>query len=93
MPHISGKKVAKKHSTVIEVAQPLLKAVLKLTEVEKVVNGEIAGIRNGPIRIKIEIIPAGLKLMVRGVNARQKIFVYTSSPEAVKAIIEKVWKK
>ncbi|MFH1657350.1 MAG: hypothetical protein ABH919_02685 [bacterium] len=93
MPHFSGKKIAKKHSTVIEMAELLVRTTLELTIVSKIVIGEIVPVRNGPKRMKITIIPAGLKIMVRGINARQQLFIYTGRPELVQIKLEQVWQK
>ena len=87
MSHISGKKIAKSHSSVIGVAMPLLKAVNKLSEVDKIVTGEIKVIKRGPRRIKIEIVPVGLKIMVRDINVRQVLYIYTSEVRGVVKLI------
>lgn len=91
MPHVAGKKVAKKHSTIIETAEPLVKFALKHPLVDKVVTGEIVAIRNGPRRLKIAGIPAGLHLMVRGVNSRQKLFIYTNRPGLIETELLRIW--
>lgn len=91
MPHVAGKKVAKKHSTIIETAEPLIKFAVKHPLVDKVVTGEIVAIRNGPRRLKITIIPAGLQLMVRGVNSRQKLFIYTAQARLIEKELLRIW--
>lgn len=93
MSHISGKKIAKSHSTVIKTAEPIIRSALKLTEVSKIITGEIATIRNGTERIKFTVIPAGLKIMIRGINARQQLFVYTNKPNLTQEKLEQVWQK
>lgn len=93
MPHLSGKKIAKKHSTIIKTAEILLRAILKLTIISKIVTGEIVPIRSGPERMKITIIPAGLKIIIRGANARQLLFIYTGQPELIKIKLEKIWQE
>ena len=93
MSHISGKKIAKSHSTVIKAAEPIIRSALKLTEVSKIITGEIATIRNGTERIKFTVIPAGLKIMVRGINARQQLFVYTNKPDSIQKELEQIWQK
>ncbi len=77
MPHLAGKKFAPKHSTVIAEAETLLVYLRRQNEVKKIVIGEIKSIKNGPRRLKIDKIDNGFKLMIRGVNARQLIFVYS----------------
>lgn len=93
MPHIAGKKVAKGHSTIIDEAEKLLKFLYKHPLVDKIVTSEIKSIEHGPRRIKITKIEAGLKLMIRGINARQLVFVYTTQPEITAKQIEEFWQK
>ncbi|MFA6228236.1 MAG: DUF2103 domain-containing protein [Patescibacteria group bacterium] len=91
MPHIAGKKVASGHSTVIGEADKLVKFLYRHPLVAKIVTGEIKSIEPGPRRMKITAIEAGLKLMIRGVNARQFLFVYTAKPAIVAEQIEEFW--
>lgn len=93
MPHIAGKKVAKGHSTIINEADKLVKFLYTHPLIEKIVTGEIKSIEHAPRRIKITPIDAGLKLMIRGINARQFLFIYTSQPEIVARQIEDFWQK
>jgi len=93
MPHIAGKKVAKGHSTIIDEADKLLKFLYQHPLVAKIVTGEIKHIEHGPRRIKIMPIEAGLKLTIRGVNARQFIFVYGLEQDIIKQEIERFWQK
>ena len=89
MSHIAGKKVAKRHSTVIDEAKVLVKKALKLDQVSKIVTGEIKSIPHGSKRMKFIEIPAGWEIMVRGINARQKIFVYTKERKLIKDLLDK----
>lgn len=89
--HLSGKKVAKSHSTVIDEARTLLKFANAHPLVKKIVTGEIKQIRSGPPRLKLETVPAGLKAMVRGRNARQQVFIYTDNPEILAEELAKLW--
>ena len=93
MPHLAGKKVAKGHSTIIGEADKLVKFLYKHPLVDKIVTGEIKHIEHGPRRIKIMPIEAGLKLTIRGVNARQFIFVYSQEKAVVGQEIERFWRK
>ena len=81
MPHISGKKIAKSHSTIISEAKTIIHFAKNCSNVSKIVTGEIKVIPKGPKRLKIDKIPAGLKLMVRGQSSRQQIYIYTSEPK------------
>jgi len=78
MPHLAGKKISAKHTTVITEAELLLSYLRRQKEVKKIVIGEIKSIKNGPRRLKITNIDNGLKLMIRGVSARQLVFVYNN---------------
>lgn len=93
MPHIAGKKVAKGHSTIIDEADKLTKFLYKHPLVEKIVAGEIKSIDHGPRRLKITPIESGLKLMIRGINARQILFVYTAQSLIISQLIEEFWQK
>jgi hypothetical protein len=93
MPHISGKHVSKSHSTTIEEAVPIIKSALSNPLIDKVVIGEISSIIHGPRRIKFTLVPAGLKIMIRGINARQLFFIYTEHQDAVKQFLEQAWNK
>lgn len=93
MPHIAGKKVAKGHSTIIDEAEKLVKFLYSHPLVDKMVIGEIKSIEHGPRRIKIIPIEVGLKLVIRGVNARQFIFVYSRGKAVVSREIERFWQK
>ncbi|MFZ2969606.1 MAG: hypothetical protein WA063_00510 [Minisyncoccia bacterium] len=93
MSHIAGKKVAKRHSTVIEESFFITNIAIKFREVSKIITGEIVVIRHGPRRIKFVQIPAGLKATVRGVGARQYIYVYTDDPDSIRKRLEDLWEK
>lgn len=88
MPHLSGKKVGSKHSTVIDEIYKLLVYLNKTDIVSKIVPGEIKVIRQGPKRIKLKEISAGWELMVRGINVRQKVYIYTQDKYLIKKVIE-----
>ena len=88
MPHLAGKKIAKSHSTITESAGEIIKLIQSHPLVTKIVTGEIKVIKAGPTRIKITRIPAGLQLMIRGHNSRQKIFLYTGDPKTIENIIK-----
>lgn len=84
---LAGPKFSNRHSTVVSAAVPVIKAVRDRPDVSKVVLSEIKRLRPGPTRIKVQHIPAGLRLVVRGMNAQQELFVYTSAPKAVEQAV------
>ncbi len=93
MSHIAGKKVAKRHSTVIDEALFITNIAVRCSEVSKIITGQIVVIRHGPRRIKFMQIPAGLKVTIRGVGARQYIFIYAGHPDLIRRKLEKMWEE
>lgn len=92
---LAGRKVnGRSHSSVIDEARIVIQTAESLSDVSKVVVSIIlpkAGSRTP--RVDFTSIPAGLQLIVRGNGAAQQLFVYTSSPEAVKQAIKDVWSR
>lgn len=93
MSHLSGKKISKSHSTIIDAAKKLTSFLVTEPLVDKLSIGEIRVIGNGPKRIKTLLSPAGIKLMIRGRNSVQYFFVYTSKPQEVESLINNFWSK
>ncbi|MEK7585570.1 MAG: hypothetical protein AAB455_03620 [Patescibacteria group bacterium] len=85
-----GSKVGK-HHTAIPMAVEVIKAAKALACVSKVLFGEIRHIKNGPPRIKFVSVSAGWRVLVRGANSRQELFVYTSDREQVRQAILSIW--
>ena len=85
------KKVTSSHTSLITEARFIVEKAKKLHEVSKIVIGEIASIRVSSRRIKFIPVPAGWRVTVRGINARQILFIYTKEPEGVKNIISAAW--
>lgn len=77
--HTSGGKVTKSHSTMIDAAQPVVKAAERHTKVTKVVLGRIESVRSKQQRIKFEPVPAGLKVTVYGTAYLQELVVYCAA--------------
>lgn len=93
MSHLSGKKISKSHSTIIDAAKKLASLLVASPLVEKLSIGEIRVIGNGPKRIKAVRSSAGIKLTVRGRNSVQYFFVYTSKSQEVEKMIDNFWNK
>lgn len=93
MVHLSGKKIAKSHSTITKDSNIILKNLIKNQSIKKIVTGEIKVIKSGPKKIKITTITSGLKIMVRGTNARQIIYIYTENSNEIAQEIQKTWNK
>lgn len=89
MPHATGKKVSRRHTTIIDAAEPVVRLLNRRPEVRSIRLGEItAGLKGGQARrIKITPIRGGLKVQVRGSASVQIIWVYTSAPHlTIKAL-------
>lgn len=93
MGHLSGKKISKSHSTIIDAAKKLASFIVTEPSVDKLSIGEIRVIGNGPQRIKTVLSSAGIKLTVRGRNSVQYFFVYTTKPQKVELLINNFWNK
>lgn len=90
MPHIAGKKLSRRHTTVIDAAKSVVAAARALDCVSKVSLGLIRQVMGNPVaqRLKIEEITAGLKIVVRGPKTIQELFVYTADPQATRQVLE-----
>lgn len=93
MPHFAGKKIANKHSSVIDVAIPLVEVASSLKIVSKIVLGVIKQIQGRPVdkSLKITEVPAGLRLRVRGSKTVQEIFIYTRDRPQTTAILTRTF--
>ncbi|TSC56591.1 MAG: hypothetical protein Greene071421_103 [Parcubacteria group bacterium Greene0714_21] len=92
MPNWQGKKSGGTHTTLIDAAEPLVKAAEKLPEVTKIVLGFIKATpgKKGKRRVKFTITRSGFLMIVRGNTSVQEIRIYTDSPKEVKQNLEKV---
>jgi hypothetical protein len=89
---LRGAKFNRRHSTVIDIAVPIIKAAKVLEEIHKIILGDIAeGGSGSTMKLNFSDIPAGLKMIVKGANIKQTFYLYTKAPEAVKAALNKVW--
>lgn len=89
MGHVGGKRVSKRHSTVIESAEQIVRFLQKVPEVSNIVLGKI-DVHLPPTewRIKVSDLNSGLRLQVRGTNSIQQLIVYTTDNEHVKNILQ-----
>lgn len=86
-----GSKIAKSHSSVVSEAVPMIEAAKGLPQVSKVVPSEIVRVRGGEVRIKFMPVQAGLRMVVRGVQSQQEVFVYTGEPAVVERLLRGRW--
>ena len=92
MPTWHGKKAPRKgHSSVIEAAMPIIKAAEKLDAVKRISPGLIKSIggKSGEKRAKFLEVRGGLRVTISG-GGVQTIYIYTSEPQQVREVLEKV---
>ena len=88
---LKGPKFNGRHSTVIPSAIPALQAARDCSLVTKIALGVITPIRPGPEHLKFTPATGCLKMQVRGTNAVQTFWVYTTSPDDVVSEIMGKW--
>ena len=88
---LKGPKFNGRHSTVIPSAVVAVEAARDCQHVTKIGLGVITPIRSGPEHLKFTPVSGGLKMQVRGTNAVQTFWVYTTSPDAVVSEILTKW--
>jgi hypothetical protein len=88
---LKGSKFNGKHSTVIPDAVVAIEAAKACQYVSKISLGVISPIRPSKPHLKFTPTNGGLKMQVRGVNAVQIIWVYTTEPDKAIAEITEKW--
>ncbi len=85
---LRGPKFNMRHTSYIPAAERLIVAAKALSEVTKISLGVILRGGSDTLRISGRVIPAGLRIIVRGGRQVQKLFIYTSTPEATAAALD-----
>lgn len=88
---LRGSKFSGKHSTVIDTAVPAVEAAKESKHVTKIALGIIQPVRPSQPHIKFTPVSGGLKMQVRGNNAVQIFWIYTTEPDTVIADITAKW--
>jgi hypothetical protein len=88
---LKGPKFNGRHSTLIPSAIPAIQAARDSPNVTKIALGVITPIRPGPEHLKFTPATGCLKMQVRGTNAVQTFWVYTTNPEEVTSEITRKW--
>ncbi len=88
---LRGPKFNGKHSTVIPTAVPVVQAAKECPHVTKIALSVITPILAGKPHLKFTPMSGGLKMQVRGANAVQIFWLYTTQPEDVIREIESQW--
>jgi hypothetical protein len=87
---LRGPKFNGKHSTVIDAAISAVEAARDSDFITKIALGVITPISKGKSHLKFTPVSGGLKMQVRGPNAIQIFWLYTTSPDdAIREITEK----
>ncbi len=88
---LRGPKFNGRHSTLIPSAVAAIEAARDSAHVTKIALGVITPLRVGKPHLKFNPVSGGLKMQVRGANAVQIIWIYTTEPEAVIREIQAKW--
>jgi hypothetical protein len=88
---LKGRKFNGRHSTVIESAVSAVEAARDCEHVTKIALGVITPIRVGSEHLKFTPASGCLKMQVRGINAVQTFWVYTTQPDEVIEEITRKW--
>lgn len=88
---LRGPKFNGKHSTVIPSAIPAVEAARDCEHVTKIALGVITPLKTGSEHLKFNEVSGGLKMQVRGANAIQMFWLYTTRSEDVIEEIRKKW--
>ena len=94
MAKMSGGKFTGSHTTVIDAAVEILKALNTSEQVTKIAIGYIkqkVGKSASQPRYKIQDNGAGIRLTVNGPATIQEFHVYTEDPDATRLIIAANW--
>ena len=88
---LRGPKFNGRHSTVIPSAVRVVEAARDCPHVSRIALGVITQIRAGQEHLKFIPVSGGLKMQIRGTNAVQVLWLYTTHPEAVIEEITRAW--
>lgn len=92
--HRSGKKMGKRHTTLIDAAVPVVDYLLKHSHVTKVLAGHITvRLKTAPHRLKIMEESGCLLLKVRGTASIQEIRVFSQNLEGVREDVEEEFQR
>ncbi|MDQ3018328.1 MAG: hypothetical protein M3Q64_00435 [bacterium] len=87
----AGSKRRGGHTSVIPIAEQLVKAADKMPEVVGIAPGFIdARAKSKKPRIEFKVIPIGLEVIALGNTSKQSLMLYTGKPELVIEKLEKL---
>lgn len=88
---LKGEKFNGRHSTVIPDAIIVVEAAKVCQYISKISLGLISPVRPSQPRLKFTPVSGGLKTQVRGSNAVQIIWLYTTEPDKTIVEITEKW--
>lgn len=88
---LKGSKFNGRHSTVIDSAVSAVEAARDCEHVSKISLGVITPISKGKPHLKFTETDGGLKMQVRGDNAVQIFYLYTTRPQDVIDEVTRNW--
>lgn len=88
---LKGTKFNGRHSTVIPSAIPAVEAAKACASVTKIALGLITPAKAAEERLKFTPVSGGLRMQVRGSNAVQVFWLYTTQPNDAIAEITREW--
>ena len=86
---LKGPKFNGRHSTVIPCAVEVIELAKACPDVTKISLGVITPVSNGKRHVKFSETQGGLRMQVRGTNAVQVFYLYSSRPAEVVKEIER----
>ena len=90
---LKGPKFSGNHSTIIPCAIPAVQAAKDSKHVSKIGLGIITPVRPSNPHIKFTPVSGGLKMQVRGTNAVQIFWLYTTETDVVIREITVKWEQ
>ena len=83
--------MSRRHTSIIEIAEPIIRAIKKHPDVRKISPGIITSIRTSLPRLKCEETQGGLSLKIRAPRQVQQFYIYTNNPSSVEKVILSNW--
>lgn len=87
--HKAGGKITRSHTTIIDLALPIISFIEKQPDVSKIGLGIIKSLKVGDPRLKYLPITGGFKLIIRGRVSIQEFYVYTKEVKSLQDTISK----
>lgn len=89
--HKTGAKITASHTTIIDIALPIINKVERNPHTNKISLGMIKQLKVGTPRLKFLPITGGFKMVIRGRITIQEFFIYTKEAEILQQFISKIF--